>query len=69
MLYRYNGKIYIKPFGDKLVEVNIHKKGKEYNVEPTDKIVIITSEISQELYTVPIEEAYKMVNRSSFSKE
>lgn len=69
MLYRYNGKVYIKPFSDKLVEVTIDKKGNEYDVKPTQRTVIITPEISGKLLSISIEEAYKMQNKTSFKED
>lgn len=68
MLFRYENKVYIKPFGDKLVEVKITKKGKEFNVEPSNKILVITAEVSEKMYSIPIEEAYEMQNKSSIRK-
>lgn len=69
MLYRYNGKVYIKPFSDKLVEVTINKKGNTYDVKPTQRNVIITPEISSKLLSISIEEAYKMQNKTSFKED
>lgn len=63
MLFRYENKVYIKPFADKLVEVKVTKRGNEYNIEPSNKKIIITSKIAGELYSIPIEEAYKMQNK------
>lgn len=65
MLFRYNGKIYIKPFANKIVEVKVTKKGNEYTVEPTNNSVELTREVENNLYSVSIEEAYKF---KSFSK-
>lgn len=69
MLYRYNGKVYIKPFSDKLVEVTVNKKGNAYDVKPTQRTVIITPEISGKLLSISIEEAYKMQNKTSFKED
>lgn len=64
MLYKYNGKIYIKPFSNKIVEVKVIKKNNEYNVEPTDKALELTKEIEGELVSISLEEAVKPKNSS-----
>ena len=70
MLFRYNNKVYIKPFADKLIEVKITKKGNEYDVKPiSNKKVVITAEVSEAMYSVPIETAYEMQNKNSLEKE
>lgn len=69
MLFRYENKIYIKPFADRIVKVDITKKGKEYDVKATKDIVVITPEVNNKLYSISLEEAYKMSNKTSFSKE
>ncbi len=69
MLYKYENKVYIKPFGDKLVEVKVTKKGDEYNVEATKTIIVIDSKVSEKMYSISLEEAYKMQNKASFNKE
>ena len=69
MLFRYENKVYIKPFADKLVKVDVIKKGNEYDVKATKEIVVITPEINEKLYSISLEEAYKMSNKASFSKE
>ena len=69
MLFRYENKVYIKPFADRIVKVDITKKGKEYDVKATKDIVVITPEVNNKLYSISLEEAYKMSNKTSFSKE
>lgn len=69
MLFRYANNVYIKPFADKLVKVDVNKKGKEYDVKATKDVVVITPEINEKLYSISLEEAYKMSNKSSFDKE
>lgn len=66
MLFRYENKVFIKPFADKLVKVDVTKKGNEYDVKATKEIVVITPEINEKLYSISLEEAYKMSNKSSF---
>ena len=68
MLFRYGTKVFIKPFADKLVKVDITKKGNEYDVKATKEIVVITPEINEKLYSISLEEAYKMSNKSSFKE-
>lgn len=69
MLFRYENKVFIKPFADKLVKVDVTKKGNEYDVKATKEIVVITPEINEKLYSISLEEGYKMSNKTSFSKE
>lgn len=68
MLFRYENKVYIKPFADRIVKVDITKKGKEYDVKATKDIVVITPEINNELYSISLEEAYKITNKPSFKE-
>lgn len=68
MLYLYNGKIYVKPFDHKMVEVNVTKKGNEYNVEATEKWVEINDKILDNTYSVTLEKAYEMQNKKDSKK-
>ena len=68
MLFRYENKVYIKPFADRIIKVDITKKGKEYDVKATKDIVVITPEINNELYSISLEEAYKITNKPSFKE-
>ena len=58
MLYEYNGKIYVKPFSNKIVEVKIDKIGNEFDVQPTNKDVYLTPEIQKDMVQVTLEQAY-----------
>lgn len=69
MLYIYDGKIYIKPLENRLVEVNITKKGNEYNVEPTEKKVELSDKIRNDLFSVTLEKAFEMQNGAKASKK
>lgn len=60
MLYEYNGKIYVKPLVNKIVEVKISKKNDEYDVQPTDKVIYITEEIRKAWTQVTKQEAYEI---------
>lgn len=62
MLYVYNGKVYVRPFDNKLVEVKISKKGQEYDVKATEKTLEINDEIKSKLVSISLEDAYKMQN-------
>lgn len=68
MLFRYENKVFIKPFGDRLVKVEITKKGNDYDVKPTKEIVVITPQINEKLYSISLEEAYKISNKPSFKE-
>lgn len=63
MLYKYNGKIYIKPFINKIVEVDITKKDKNYDVKPAKEYIHLTPEIREQLVGITLEEAYKEKNK------
>lgn len=64
MLYEYNGKIYVRPFSNKIVEVTIEKKGNEYNVKATEKSMELNQEIQKKMVEITLEEAYKKANKS-----
>lgn len=59
MLYKYNGKIYVKPFPNKIVEVKISKKGNDFNIEPTSSVLYLNDVIKKEMVSVTNEEALK----------
>lgn len=63
MLFEYNGKIYVKPFSNRLVEVEVSKPGNEYNVKATKKIVELTQQIKAKVSTISLEQAYKIQNK------
>jgi len=68
MLFIYKNKIYVRPFANKIVEVSITKKENKYDVKPTDKTVEIDSNVNKDLYSISLEEAYKMQSKSLGSK-
>lgn len=65
MLYRYNGKIYVKPLVNKIVEVTVEKKGDEYNIKPAKEFIYLTPEIKSKMVEISVEEAAKSKNKSS----
>lgn len=65
MLFRYDNKVYIRPFVNRLVEVEVSKKTNDYDVKPTKNEIKITPEVSEKLYSISIEEAYNMQNKPS----
>lgn len=70
MLYIYEGKIYVKPFDYKMIEVLVTKIGNEYNVEATEKEVEITNKVNENLYSITVEKAYEIQNSGNkFSKK
>lgn len=69
MLYIYGGKIYIKPLENRLVEVNITKRGNEYNVEPTERKVELNDKIRNDLFSITLERAYEIQNGVKTSKK
>lgn len=58
MLYQYNGKIYVKPFSNKMVEVEITKAENEYDVKPTKRTVELTPEIKEKIVEISLKDAY-----------
>ena len=64
MLYEYNGKIYVKPFSNKIVEVEIEKKGNEYDVKATKNVVEITSIIQKKLAEISLDNAFRKLHKS-----
>lgn len=59
MLYEYDGKTYIKPLVNKMVEVEISKKGKEYDIKPTKNMVYITEDVKKRMNAISKEDAVK----------
>lgn len=65
MLYLYNGKIYVKPFVNKMVEVDIKKGiGQNYDVIAT-KNVIVDDMLDSKIVSISLEKAYELIHRSS----
>lgn len=69
MLFIYDGRIFVKPFDHKMVEVKVSKKGNEYNVEATDNWVELNDRIKNETYSITIEKAYEKQNGAKASKK
>ena len=63
MLYEYNGKVYVKPFVNKIVEVKLVKRDDKLDIEPTTKILDLTSEIKKEMVSITFEEAVKKLSK------
>jgi hypothetical protein len=63
MLYEYDGKTYIKPLVNKMVEVEISKKGKEYDIKPTKNMVYITEDVKKRMNAISKEDAAKKANK------
>lgn len=61
MLYEYNGKIYIKIYENKIVEVTIKKVADGYSVEPTDKVVM-EDNIIRKIQSISLEDAYNLIS-------
>lgn len=65
MLYLYNGKIYVKPFVNKMVEVDIKKGiGQNYDVIAT-KNVIVDDMLDSKIVSISLEKAYELIHKSS----
>ena len=63
MLYEYNGKIYVKPFSNRLVEVEVSFKNGEYDLKATKRVVEITPQIKEKIFDISLEQAYKKQNK------
>ena len=63
MLYEYDGKTYIKPLVNKMVEVEVSKKGKEYDIKPTKNMVYITEDVKKRMNAISKEDAAKKANK------
>ena len=64
MLYEYDGKIYIKPFSNKIVEVEVIKKGEEFEIKPLKGIKRLTPEIKENIKEITLENAYKKAHKA-----
>lgn len=63
MLYLYNGKIFVKPFENKIVEVQIKKEiGGAFDVVPT-KNIIVDDNLTDKITSISIEKAYELTHR------
>lgn len=67
MLYEYNGKIYVKPLVNKIVEVEVSKKGNEFDIKPTDKMLYLTEDIKKNMISVTNEQAAKLQEKTKKS--
>lgn len=63
MIYEFNGKFYVRPFSNKLVEVEITKKDGEFDVKATPKEIMLNNEIQSKMAEVTLEYAYEKLNR------
>lgn len=59
MLYEYDGKTYIKPLVNKMVEVEVSKKGNEYDIKPTKNMVYITEDVKKKMNAISKEDVVK----------
>lgn len=66
MLFKYKEKIYVRPFSNKIVEVEVTKNGNEYDVKPTKNVVEINTKAENEFISVSLEDAYKAQNKIGF---
>ena len=64
MLYTYKGKVYVRPFMNKIVEVKIEKnEDGTYDVKAT-KNEIYDENITNKLTSISLEEAYKFLRKN-----
>ena len=61
MLYLSNGKIYVRPFVNKMVEVDIKKNlNGEFDVIPT-KNIVQNDNLNDLIKSISLEEAYEII--------
>ena len=68
MLYEYEGKIYVKLYENKIVEVIVKKIANGYDVEPTNKVVIDDG-LYKKIQSISVEEAYKLTSAKKSLKD
>lgn len=65
MLYSYNGKVYVRPVTNKIVEVDIKKEiNGDYDVKPT-KNIIVRDDLDKVLTSIALEKAYDVLHKNS----
>lgn len=64
MLYLFNEKVYVKPFSNMIVEVEITKKNDEYDVKATNKKIELNEEQKDALVAIELAEAYKYLHKT-----
>lgn len=65
MLYLYNGKIFVRPVTNKIVEVDIKKElNGSYDVKPT-KNIIVRDDLNKVLTSIALEKAYEVLHKDS----
>lgn len=65
MLYEYKGKVYVKPFDNKIVEVTVSRNSNnEFDVQAT-KNIIVDDNIASKLTSISTKDAYKLLNGRS----
>ena len=68
MLYEYEGKVYVRPYDNKIVEVTIYKDiNGDYDVKATENI-IVDDNISSKLKSISTESAYELLNSKKKKK-
>ena len=63
MLYLYNGKIYVKLYENKIVEVEVTKNGDVYDAKPTTRF-IEKDNLEEELTSISIDKAYEVTHKT-----
>ncbi len=67
MLYLYNGKIYVKLYENKIVEVEVTKNGEVYDAKPTTRF-IEKDNLEEELTSISIDKAYEVTHKTVASR-
>lgn len=62
MLYTDREKIFIKPLDNKVSEVKITKKGKEYDIKPIGTLKELSPKELKGLISLNLEKAYELQN-------
>lgn len=64
MLYLFNEKVYVKPFSNTIVEVEITKNNDEYDVKATNRKMEMNTIQKDSLVPIELEEAYKYLHKT-----
>ena len=70
MLYEFNRKFYIKPFSNKLFEVDvIVNDAGEFEVKPNGRMLSITLDMKSKIFQVPIQYAFEKTRKGRSSRK
>lgn len=68
MLYIYKNKIHIRPYANKMAEVEIEKKDNDYNIKVVGELVGLDDKEMKKIVPIDIHNAYEYVEKSKGKK-